>query len=216
MDAEVNIERSIMRSLEHIARDIMVGKIDRYGQNESLNTSIIKTMTEQRIDVETDENDQISVGTYHTKHFEVSPEAQKLYIDLPKDINVNEMEKAAIILDELFALVEKVDSKERAEPMDVTDANNYIKRIRFHASQAKMEGRFDFLEGVLGRITKHIDPDTSNIVDAEKFNLRVAMKRFLAPSYTKTTEHDKDIDNSRFALSRNLKAQRKLKIIDND
>jgi hypothetical protein len=205
-----------MRSLEHVVRDLMTGKNDQRGQNQSLNTSIIKLMTEQRIDVETDENDQISVGTYRTRHFEVSPEAQKLYVDLPRDININEMEKAAIILDELFALVEKVDSKERAEPMDVSDANNYIKRIKYHAAQAKMDSQFGFLESVLGRITKHLDTDTSNTFDADKFNLRAAMKRFMTPSYTKTTEHDKDIDNSRFALSRNLKAQRKLKIIDND
>ena len=204
------------RSVEHIIKDMMTGQRKSSSNYESLNTSIIKAMTEQRIDVETDENDQISVGTYRTKHFEVSPEAQFLYVDLPKDVNVNEMEKAAIVLDQLFALVEKVDSKERAEPMDITDANNYIKRIKFHAAQAKMDDKFGFLDGVLGRITKHLDTDTTNMVDAEKFNLKAAMKRFMTPSYTKTTEHDKDIDSSRYALSRNLKAQRKLKIIDND
>jgi hypothetical protein len=34
--------------------------------------------------VESDQNDQISVGSYTTKAFEVSPEAQKLYADLSK------------------------------------------------------------------------------------------------------------------------------------
>lgn len=204
-----------MRSVENIIKDLMTGRVKPQSQYESLKTAIIKTMVEQRIDVETDENDQISVGSYRTKHFEVSPQAQKLYVDLPKDVNVNEMEKAAIVLDQLFALVEKVDSKERAEPLDITDAQNYIKRIKLHAANAKMLEKFDFLDQILGRITKHLDTE-GNIFDAQKFDLQKAMKRFLTPSYTKTTEHDKDIDNSRYALSRNLKAQRKLKIIDND
>ena len=204
------------RSIEHLIKDIMFGHRQTSKTFESLNTSIIKTMVgEQRSDVETDPNDQIAVGTYRTKHFEVSPQAQKLYVDLPKDVNINEMEKAAIMLDQLFALVEKVDSMERSVPADISDAKNYIARVKFHAANAKMLEKFDFLESVLERVTKHLDTE-GDIIDGDKFDLEKAMKRFLQPSYKKTTEHDKDIDNSKYALSRNLMAQRKLKIIDND
>lgn len=204
------------RSVEHLIKDIMFGMRQTTKTFESLNTSIIKTMVgEQRSDVETDQNDQISVGSYITKHFEVSPQAQKLYVSLPRDVNINEMEKAAILMDELFYMVEKIDSKEFAEQADVDDANRLIARIKLHAKNANMLDKVDFLEGVLSRVTKHLNTE-GNIIDGEKFDINKAMKRFMTPSYSKTTEHDKDIDNSKYALSRNLKAQRKLKIIDND
>ena len=204
------------RSIENLVKDIMFGQRQTTKTFESLNTSIIKTLVgEQRSDVETDQNDQISVGTYLTKHFEVSPEAQKLFVSLPRDVNVNEMEKAAILMDELFYMVEKVDSKEFAEQGDIDDANRLITRIKIHAKNADMLEKVSFLESVLGRITKHLNTE-GNIIDDDKFDINKAMKRFMTPSYNKTTEHDKDIDNSKFALSRNLKAQRKLKIIDND
>jgi hypothetical protein len=63
----------------------------------SFNTAI-RTIFEKR--VEKDSSDQIVVGGYKTTHFDMCPKAQKLYSDLPAEIDRNRAETTARMLDQ--------------------------------------------------------------------------------------------------------------------
>jgi hypothetical protein len=54
-------------------------------------------------------------------------------------------------------------------------------------------------------------------MDADKLDVEKIAGRFASPAKEQTKEKkDNDIDNSRFAISRSIKGQRKIKIIDAD
>ena len=73
--------------------------------------------------------------------------------------------------------------------------------------------KIGYIKDHLDLFNKYLQPDT-NVYD--KITPE-HMKRLLTPPITSTPEpNDNDIDNSKFVLSRNIKAQRKLKIIDAD
>jgi hypothetical protein len=65
---------------------------------------------------EKDMNDQIAVGSYTTKSFEMSDKAQKLYSDLPKDTAGPSAEAAAIELDKIFDLFRDARAKGHINP----------------------------------------------------------------------------------------------------
>jgi hypothetical protein len=55
------------------------------------------------------------------------------------------------------------------------------------------------------------------VVNAKDLDMEKLTSRFAGPSKDITKEkQDNDVDNSRFMITRNLKAQRKIKIIDAD
>lgn len=73
------------RSLEHKIKDMLEGK-----------TGAI-SVSKDRETMEHDPNDQVTVGTYKSKHFEISPEAQKLFLQgIPKNSNAIDAEQLAI------------------------------------------------------------------------------------------------------------------------
>jgi hypothetical protein len=168
---------------------------------------------ETRKDVEKDQSDQIVAGTYKTKHFEMGPLAQKLFATLPKGSNPDTVERMAIAHDQLFALMKQAHSKERTTADDTKEASTIADKIRSMADSLGLSDRIGYLNSHVDLIKKYEQPDT-NIVD--KYT-DVERKRFISPPTSTTTEPaDKDVDNSKFIISRNIKAQRKLKIIDAD
>ena len=187
------------RSLENRIRDVV--------------RSSRAKLRESREQIEKDPNDQIVAGTYRTKHFEMCPGAQKLFTSLPKGVNPDQAEKAAILHDQLFALEKQVVAKERSTDSDIEEAGQISDKIRMYADMMGISDRVKYLDGHMKIIKKHREEDgrvKEKITDNE-------MKRLLSPPMTNTKERaDNDIDNSKFTISRNLKAQRKLKIIDAD
>lgn len=187
------------RSLENRIRDVIRSSRAR--------------LREGRESIEKDPNDQIVAGTYKTKNFEVCPGAQKLFASLPKEVVPDQAEKAAILHDQLFALEKQVVSKERSTDSDIDEAGKIADKIRMFADMMNISNRVNYLDKHLDIIKKYREDDgrvKDKITDNE-------MKRLQSPPMTNTKEKaDSDIDNSKFVISRNLKAQRKLKIIDAD
>jgi hypothetical protein len=169
---------------------------------------------------ETDMNDQIAVGSYNTKAFEMSNKAQKLYSNLPKETDSNSAEQAAIHLDQLFALHKNAKVKGYTSPEAANTAQEHADKIMSLAKNMNMEKEFgdiigdsmDYLKGHTGEYPNNeIEPDQEKSPEDDS--------RFNTPSkdYTTDRNSDRDVDNVKnFLIKRSLKAQRKLKIIDDD
>ena len=179
--------------------------------------STICSLYEQK-PVETDQNDQISVGSYTTKAFEISPAAQKLYARLPKETDPNVAEKAAIHLDRLFDIDKKVTASGRATPTDYDAAKKHAAFAKKHANEMNLDTEHSFIDTHLNNIQKHLGKDDDHIIDAKDVKHPVDNKRFKRPEHQQNQigpRNDRDIDNlKRYLLSRSRNAQNKIKIID--
>lgn len=183
--------------------------------------SKIKSLWEKK--VESDQNDQVAVGSYTTKAFEMCKDAQQLYSNLPKDINPNDAEQAAINLDKLFGLEKRVVSQERSSEGDVHTAEQLAARVMKSAKSMNLSKEHEAITNRhLGIIKKYLKPD-SNVVSSEKSFHPADDKRFQTPPKGQVPDPqggpqgDRDIDNvKKYLISRSQKAQRKIKIIDND
>jgi len=185
----------------------------------SLEHSIRDIMEKKKHWVETDPNDQVVAGTYKTKSFEQSDDAQKLYSNLPKDnkrITPTSVEQSAILHDKLFDLHKDVVSKNRSTEADVNTAAELVKKIQSLAKSMDLEKEHAYLDRFLTDINTHLDI-SGNVIDAKDLDMVKITSRFASPSKEQTKEkQDNDIDNSKFFITRGIKAQRKLKIIDAD
>ncbi len=185
------------RTVENLIRDVLRGKI-----------------FEQREKIEKDQSDQIVAGTYKTKNFEMCPRAQKLFTQLPKGTSPNDAEHAAIHHDELFALEKQAVAKERSTKADVEEAKHLVAMIRQLGKTMKIEGKMDYLDDHVAKIASYMQDEKETYDNPSPEMMK---KRFTSPPMSRTKEpDDRDIDNSKFLVSRNIKAQRKLKIIDAD
>ena len=116
---------------------------------------------------EKDMNDQIAVGSYQTKSFEMSDKAQKLYSNLPKDTPGAPAEAAAIELDKIFDLFRDARAKGHINPRDLETAATSEKKAR---KLAKDMGLEDEHNEILADIMRHLSdyaaaaPDTIYLV----------------------------------------------------
>lgn len=177
--------------------------------------SALASIYEQTKKVETHYKDQIVVGGYKTTHFEMCPKAQVLYSSLPADVDRNKAEKAAMFLDQLFAMEKSVVASQKATGEDITQAEKLAEKAMKMAKEANLEKEHAFVQDHIKNIksfhkVEDLNPKTE--VPPEEI-----ARKFSRPSLAQTPEpKDMDIDNTKFRISRNLKMQRKLKIIDND
>lgn len=193
------------RSLESKIRDIFEANHIAVGSKES------------------DQNDQISVGSYTTKAFEVSPEAQKLYADLPKDTNASDAQTAAENLDKLFDIVKDVQHTGKATAAHIARATMHGEIVMRHAAGMKLEKEHDaIVKAAIDSLRKHSDgqekelnPDAEyHPADDKRFH---SPPKGNAPDPIAGPQGDKDIDNlKRYLIKRSRAAERKIKIIDAD
>jgi hypothetical protein len=175
--------------------------------------SALSSIYEKKI--ETHYRDQIVVGAYKTSNFEMCPKAQLLFSKLPEDIDRDAAEKTAVFLDQLFALEKSVIASDKATGEDIKQAEAYAEKAMLMGADADLTKQLGFVKDHVATIKKlhkveDLNPKTS-VSDEE------IKKKFTRPSLAQTPEpKDMDIDNQKFRISRNLKMQRKLKIIDND
>jgi len=151
--------------------------------------------------IEMDPNDQVSVGSYKTKHFDYSPEAQKLFSNLPKNIDPNKSEQSAVLHDKLFALMKLVSVQNGSSREEHDQAKQMVDRINMLGADLHLKHPY------LDKHLKHISSLTNNKKDASKT---------LPKSPTGDLTKDSDVDQKSFAISRAAKMQRKIKIIDDD
>lgn len=172
---------------------------------------------------ETDMNDQIAVGHYNTKAFEMSNDAQKLYSDLPKDTNIDDAVACAGALDQLFDIQKDVKISKRTSPAQLAKAISLKNKILHLSNGMNLRDAHEkIVDDSMSTIEKY-SPGTedghSNIIDPEDHVHPTDDPRFSSPSkeYNTDRANDRDVDNVKnFLLKRSLRAQRKLKIIDND
>ena len=198
------------KSLESVIRQRPVAE----SKYKSFRTAL-SMIFEKKKPLETHFKDQIVVGQYRTFNFEMEPKAQLLYANLPDDVDINKAEKCAQFLDQLFAMEKSVVASKKATGEDIDQAQG-------HADKAMKMGKEAGIEDKLGFVQKHID-NIKSYHKVEDRNPKTEVSpediktKFTRPSLAQTPEpKDMDIDNTKFRISRNLKMQRKLKIIDND
>lgn len=205
------------RSLERVIKEVAWGfrTSSRYLSVEHSIRNVMEKRTSPNY-VETDPNDQIVAGTYKTKSFEQSDDAQKLYSNLPKDSDPKVVEQAAILQDKLFDLHKDVIAKGRSTASDILTSKNLADKIKGLAKLLKLEKEHNYIDRFVQDINQHLDT-TGNIVDPKTMDVKKITDRFASPSKEQTKEiSDADVDNSKFIISRNMKAQRKIKLIDAD
>lgn len=167
--------------------------------------------------MENDPEDQVFVGSYRSKHFEASPQAQKLYMNLPKGTDANIASLAAIEQDNLFHTFKKVAASKYATPEDLQTAQQHAKKIMKFAADMNLSNEHSYIIDMVRKIGDAVVdtsrlPPSENLADDPRFqSLPKDLNQEPGPG------NDKDIDNlSNYLISRNIKAQRKLKIIDAD
>ena len=169
---------------------------------------------------EKDMNDQIAVGSYITKAFEMSDKAQKLYSDLPKDTPSTAAEVAAIELDKIFDLFRDARARNHINARDLDTAITSEKKVRLMAKEMGLENEHDeILSDIMRHLKDYADDQPERIIDPEDHLHPLDDPRFKTDSkeYNTDKTNDRDVDNvKQFLIRRSLKAQRKLKIIDND
>ncbi len=169
---------------------------------------------------EKDMNDQIAVGSYQTKSFEMSNAAQKLYSDLPSDTPSGAAESCAIELDKLFGIDKDTTGKDFATLQDHIAALACIDKIKNLSKDMKLESEHDkIVAPILKRIKDHFNKRPNNIINPEDYVHPTDDPRYgnTSKDYATDRVSDRDVDNvKKFLVRRSLKAQRKLKITDND
>jgi hypothetical protein len=169
---------------------------------------------------ETDMNDQIAIGSYQTKSFEMSNKAQKLYSDLPKNTDSNSAEQAAIHLDKMFALHKDAKVKGYASPEAIKTAQEHADKAMHLAKSMNMEKQFSsIVDDSMNFLNGSADKYPDNEIDPDQEKLPSDDPRFKSASkeYSTDRNNDRDVDNVKhYLIKRSLAAQRKMKIIDND
>jgi hypothetical protein len=165
---------------------------------------------------EKDMNDQIAVGSYVSKSFEMSDKAQKLYSSLPKDTNVIAAETVAVLLDRMFALQKACEVRGLASDADLESIDNASEKALTGAKDMGQEKIVaDIISDVKKAISKHKQPE--KVIAPEDHVSPVDDPRFASPAkeYHTDRKNDRDVDNvKKYLIARSRKAQIKSKIID--
>ena len=170
---------------------------------------------------ESDANDQIAVGSYTTKTFDMSPDAQIIFADLPKDTDANSAEQTAIHLDRLFDLHKDIIAAQAASQADIDRAEELVDKIKPIASamgQGEKIGKivddhYNDLKKYFKDETDEVGPDY-HPSDDPRFHSPPSGNK---PDPIVGPQGDRDVDNVKnYLIKRSKAAQRKIKIIDND
>jgi hypothetical protein len=164
--------------------------------------------------LEKDMNDQVHAGGYTSKHFEVSAPAQKLFASLPKNVDTDKAERSVQLHDKLFAIHKKTKASERSTSADMKAAQELHDQIMSLAKEMDLEDKHGHVKDSLDFIKQKFDAEGNVKDDVSSDDIA---KRYASPpkDYQSDVKNDADIDNiSKFRISRDKRAQRKLKIID--
>lgn len=170
---------------------------------------------------ESDQNDQIAVGSYTTKTFDMSPDAQIIFADLPKETDANSAEQTAIHLDRLFDLHKDIIAAQTASKADIDRADELVDKIK---PLADAMGQGDKISKIVNDhyndLKKYFKDEDLHVgsdyhpVDDPRFHSPPTGNK---PDPIAGPQGDRDVDNVKnYLIKRSKAAQRKIKIIDND
>jgi hypothetical protein len=190
------------KTLGRIIKEVVGGE-SQPNAYSNLDTAIKAVMKGPAKKIERDKSDQISAGTYLTKNFDASPEAQKYFTTVPKTVDANYIEKSAMFHDKLYSILKKVRTTGTADEGDVRTAELYKKNIEAlkpHIPEAPepvhLGKEVDEIRGKVGK-------------EGSPMGVKPAAE-------TGDIGKDLDIDNQKFPVSRKSKMDRKIKIFDDD
>lgn len=190
------------RTLGRIIKEV-VGGTSQPNSYTNLDTAIKAVMKGPVKKIERHKDDQIAAGTYLTKNFDASPEAQMYFTTVPKSVDANYIEKSAMFHDKLYSLLKKVRTTGTADEGDVRTAELYKKNIedmKPHIPEAPdpvhLSKEVDEIRSMVGK-------------EGSPFGVKPAAE-------TGEVGNDLDIDNQKFPVSRKSKMDRKIKIFDDD
>ena len=190
------------RTLGRIIKEV-VGGTSQPNSYTNLDTAIKAVMKGPVKKIERHKDDQIAAGTYLTKNFDASPEAQMYFTTVPKSVDANYIEKSAMFHDKLYSLLKKVRTTGTADEGDVRTAELYKKNIedmKPHIPEAPdpvhLGKEVDEIRSMVGK-------------EGSPFGVKPAAE-------TGEIGKDLDIDNQKFPVSRKSKMDRKIKIFDDD
>jgi hypothetical protein len=170
---------------------------------------------------ESDQNDQIAIGSYQTKVFDMSPDAQIIFADLPKETDVNSAEQTAIHLDKLFDLHKNIIASQEASQADIDKAEELVGKIKPLAdAMGQAEKIYKIVNDHCNDLKKYFKDETKEVgpdyhpADDPRFHSPPSGNK---PDPIAGPQGDRDIDNVKnYLIKRSKAAQRKLKLIDND
>ena len=170
---------------------------------------------------ESDQNDQIAVGSYTTKTFDMSPDAQIIFADLPKETDVNSAEQTAIHLDRLFDLHKGIIAAQAASQADLDKAEELVGKLKPLADSMKQATKIDkIVNDHYNNLKKYFKDETDEVgpdyhpADDPRFRSPPSGNM---PDPIAGPQGDRDVDNVKnYLIKRSKAAQRKIKIIDND
>ena len=170
---------------------------------------------------ESDQNDQIAIGSYTTKVFDMSPDAQILFADLPKETDTNSAEQAAIHLDKLFDLHKGIVARKEASQADIDKAEELVGKIKPLGVEMDQEAKINkIVDDHYNDLKKYFKDETDEVnndyhpADDPRFHSPPSGNK---PDPVAGPQGDRDVDNmKRYLIKRSKAAQRKLKLIDND
>lgn len=152
---------------------------------------------------EKDMNDQVYAGSYRSQHFEVSPDAQRIYSDISKDISGDKVERSVKTQDELFGIMKKVIASGYSTKQDIAAAEDLAKRIQTVTNDFEVKIDHPHVDKIVREIkSKYKDtPQTVDSITPEELK-----KRFLNPEdeyITTEPNSDADADNKKgFRITR--------------
>ena len=192
------------RSVESKIRDIMEG-----------------LMPKDTLGKESDQNDQIAVGSYQTKTFDMSPDAQIIFADLPKETDANSAEVTAIHLDKLFDLHKGIIAADSASQADLDKAEELVGKLKPLAAAMGQSVKIDkIVNDHYNDLKKYFKDETKEVdsnyhpSDDSRFKSPPSGNK---PDPIAGPQGDRDVDNVKnYLIKRSKAAQRKLKLIDND
>jgi len=152
---------------------------------------------------EKDMNDQVYAGSYRSQHFEVSPDAQRIYSDISKDISGDKVERSVKTQDELFGIMKKVIASGYSTKQDIDAAEQLAKKIFDITGDLEVKVDHSHVDKILNDI-KSKYKDTPQVVDS--ITPEELKKRFLNPEkeyITQEPNSDADMDNKKgFRITR--------------
>lgn len=192
------------RSVESKIRDVLEG-----------------LQSKSKLGKESDQNDQIAVGSYQTKVFDMSPDAQIIFADLPKDTDVNSAEQTAIHLDRLFDLHKGIIAAQEASQADLDKAEELAGKLKPLADAMGQSEKIDkIVSDHCNDLKKYFKDETKDVspdyhpADDPRFKSPPSGNK---PDPIAGPQGDRDVDNVKnYLIKRSKAAQRKLKLIDND
>jgi len=170
---------------------------------------------------ESDQNDQIAVGSYTTKVFDMSADAQIIFADLPKETDANSAEQTAIHLDKLFGLHKGIIASQSASQADIDKAEELVGKIKPLADAMGQAEKIDKIANDhYNDLKKYFKDETEDVgpdyhpADDPRFHSPPSGNK---PDPIAGPQGDRDVDNVKnYLIKRSKAAQRKLKLIDND